>query len=71
MEANFIHINGSFHSFDQSYVVVTPTCPTEQSSVAVFDADHLTPRLWDNIEQAAPMELIIKLAHDHVPRHAQ
>ncbi|KAH7384600.1 hypothetical protein BKA66DRAFT_462501 [Pyrenochaeta sp. MPI-SDFR-AT-0127] len=71
MRANFIHMNQSFHSFDQSYVVITPTCIVDDSPVAVFDADHLTPRLWDVIEQAAPMELVVRLAYDRVAPEGQ
>lgn len=39
--AVFIHIEGSIHSTDHAYAVVMPPCPTENSTVVIFDADHV------------------------------
>ncbi|KAH7124881.1 hypothetical protein B0J13DRAFT_598944 [Dactylonectria estremocensis] len=66
MHAKFIHMAESFHAFDQSYVVVTPACITENSTMAIFDADHVTPAIFNQIEQAAPMELLDRVAHDRI-----
>lgn len=66
MHATFIHMDGSFHAFDHSYVVITPSCLKNDSTMAIFDADHVTPTLFDEIEQAAPMELLGRAAHDRV-----
>ncbi|KAI4923034.1 uncharacterized protein J4E92_007785 [Alternaria infectoria] len=40
--ATFIHIEGSIHAQDHSVAVIMPACPTEDSTVVVFDADHVT-----------------------------
>jgi len=38
--------------------------------MAIFDADHVTPAIFDEIEQAAPMELLERAAHDRVANDA-
>lgn len=40
--ATFIHIEGSIHAQDHSVAVIMLACPTEDSTVVVFDADHVT-----------------------------
>lgn len=61
---------GSFHAFDHSYVIITPSCIANDSTMAIFDADHVTPAIYDEIEQAAPMELLERAAHDRVADNA-
>ncbi|KAH9866215.1 hypothetical protein J1614_008781, partial [Plenodomus biglobosus] len=39
--AVFIHVEGSIHAVDHSIGVITPPCPTNDSTVVVFDADHV------------------------------
>ncbi|KAI5379465.1 hypothetical protein J4E82_001982 [Alternaria postmessia] len=39
--ATFIHVEGSIHARDHSVTVIMPACPTDDSTVLVFDADHV------------------------------
>lgn len=39
--ATFIHVEGSIHAQDHSVAVIMPACPTDDSTVLVFDADHV------------------------------
>ena len=39
--AAFIHVEGSIHAQDHSVAIIMPACPTEDSTVVVFDADHV------------------------------
>ncbi|KAF2226180.1 hypothetical protein BDZ85DRAFT_279828 [Elsinoe ampelina] len=55
-----------FHSADESYAFITPTNPGINSTVAVLDADHVTPSLDTTLESAAPMELVDQMAKDGV-----
>ena len=39
--ATFIHVEGSIHAQDHSVTVIMPACPTNDSTVVVFGADHV------------------------------
>ena len=40
-KAAFIHVEDSIHAQDHSVALIMPACPTEDSTVVVFDADHV------------------------------
>ncbi|CBX98081.1 hypothetical protein IAQ61_010184 [Plenodomus lingam] len=44
--ASFIHVEGSVHATDMSVAVIMPPCPNANSTVVVFDADHVTQSQW-------------------------
>ncbi|KAH9879392.1 hypothetical protein J1614_002832 [Plenodomus biglobosus] len=39
--ATYIHLEGTIHAEDHAIGVIMPPCPTNTSSVVIFDADHV------------------------------
>ena len=60
----------SVHSKDQVYTVIMPACIADNSTVLVFDADHLSrdDMLDDHNDQAEFVEMIEDFYANRVPR---
>ncbi|PSN63136.1 hypothetical protein BS50DRAFT_648585 [Corynespora cassiicola Philippines] len=69
-QISFVHIADGIHAADQSYALMMPSCPTANSTVAIFEADSWSPGQGDQFDQAMALELVHKLAEDKVARNA-
>ncbi|KAL0930640.1 metallo-beta-lactamase superfamily protein [Colletotrichum truncatum] len=61
-----VDMDATIHAEDHGYALIQPACPTNTSSVAVFDADHGNLAFLETFEHAAVHELLDALARDKV-----
>lgn len=64
-------MQGTIHAHDHGYAYIRPTCPTANSSTAVFDADHGNLNFIDTFDHNAVEELLGALASDGVAASAR
>ncbi|KAH9881117.1 hypothetical protein J1614_001611, partial [Plenodomus biglobosus] len=70
--ATYIHLEGSMHAVDYAFGVIMPPCPTNDSSVLVFDADHViqAERMPIHDDHTVVDEIVTALAKYRVAKSA-
>jgi hypothetical protein len=70
--AAFVHVEGSIHAQDHSIAVIMPDCPTEDSTVVVFDADHVVwaQQMATNNDHNDVSQLVSAMANHRVAKSA-
>ncbi|KAH9873442.1 hypothetical protein IAQ61_004065 [Plenodomus lingam] len=70
--ATMIHIEGAMHAVDHSFMIITPPCPTLNSTTLIFDADHLVNvDLLPTANEAGQLEQFLQeLAKHKVAKNA-
>ena len=73
MKAVFINMQKSVHAKDQVYAVIMPACVTNNSTMLVFDTDHLSRHdmLDDHNDQAKFWEIIEDFRLNRISRNIE
>lgn len=66
-----VDMDATVHAEDHGFALILPACPTQDSSTAVFDADHGNLAFLETFDQAAVQELLNSLAQAKVTSNAQ
>ncbi|KAK1673621.1 hypothetical protein BDP55DRAFT_555965 [Colletotrichum godetiae] len=70
LQIALVDMEATVHAEDHGYALIIPSCPTDTSSSAVFDADHGNLAFIETFDHAAVQELLNSLTRDKVPGNA-